>query len=404
MVTASFNRRGAEMARGLRWVGLVALAFAWSTPASAQLGRQLESRGVSWTPSVALRDFGTDSNVYLEPGQGRSDRLMTLTPSAQAKTTTRHFILQGDALADFVYYERFVNERMINRKGNGRADIELGRFAPYVSGSFDRGRERQGDVDLRIGRLGHTLGGGLSTAISANGTLELGLNDSKTTFDGGQTFRGIDVAKALNRKSRSVNLGVRYRLTALTNLGLDASVVRDKYVTDPTKNSEDRRLFGTVIFAPDAVVKGRIVFGYHRLRAQLPQGVPYKGFLADANVGYTFKESSRFNLRYYRDTNVSFDSPFNVQVQYGVDLVQDLLGPLKGTAGVSRQNTRHALNTFLNQQARLERYDSYAVGLAFYWSTSLKSTLAYDVQRRRSSIAGEDFQRKRLLASFSIVL
>lgn len=379
----------------------LSVLLTWPSAALAQLGRPLETAGVTWTPAVALRDVGTDSNVYILP-EGSPDRSATFTPSVTAKATTRLLTLQGDGILDFVYFEKYTQERMINRKANARIQLELARLSPFVTGAFEQGRERQGDIDLRIRRRTRTLGGGLALAFTAKGTIEASLSRAHQTFDAGQFFRGIEIAKSLDRRTENLNIGFRYALTSLTNLSFDISRVREHYI-DPTRDTDDRRFFGTLFFAPDAVIRGRVLLGYHRLRVQAP-GVPFKGFLADVNVGYTFKESSRFNLRYFRDTNASYDSPFNLQTQYGVDLVQDIAGPLKGTAAASRQIIRHSENLFVSQIARLERYDSYALGLAFYWSTAVRSTLAYDFQRRRSSLPQENFNRRRLMASVSLVL
>lgn len=383
-------------------LALLCVMVGWPSLAFAQLGRQLETAGVTWTPTIALRDVGTDSNVYVVPGDGEGDRTATFTPSVSAKANSRLFAVQFDGILDFVYFEKFIQERSLNRKMNGRIQAELGRISPFVTGTFDNSRERQGDIDLRLRRRGYSYSGGVAAGVTAKATLEASLTKGRATHDGGALFRGIAIASSLDRRSENLNAGFRYALTSLTNLALDFARVRDFYDDDPLRNTVDQRLFATLMFAPDAVIRGRLLVGYHRLRVK--QGVPFKGILADVNIGYTFKESSRLNLRYYRDTNVSFDSPFNLQTQYGIDLVQDIAGPLKATAGISRQNTRHSENVFINQIRRLERYDSYAVGLAFYWSTSIRSALAYDFQRRRSSLPAENFQRRRLLASVSLVL
>ncbi len=375
--------------------------LAYPGVALAQLGRPLETAGVTWTPTLALRDVGTDSNVYLLP-EGSPDRTMTFTPSVTSKATTRLLTLQLDGQVDFVYFEKYLQERMINRKVTGRVQAELGRLTPFVTGIFDQGRERQSDVDVRVGRRLRTLGGGLAVGLTAKGSLEASLTRSRFQFDGGQFFRSIEIAQSLNRRGENLNIGFRYALTALTSLSLDVSRVLETY-PDPARNTDDRRFFGTLFFAPDAVIRGRVLIGYHRMRVRAPL-IPFKGLLADANLGYTFKESSRFNVRYFRDTNASYDSPYNLQTQYGIDLVQDITGPLKGTAAVSRQFMRHSENLFVNQIARHERYDSYAVGLALYWSTAVRTTLAYDVQSRRSSLPIENFRRKRLLASLSLIL
>ncbi len=403
MVTVSSFRSRAEVRRRASWLACVAL-LGWPALAHAQLGRQLESGLLSWTPSVALRDAGTDSNVYLEPGDGRSDRMLTFTPSVTSKIATRRLLVQADGQLDFIYFEQFVQERSTNRKVNGRMQIDVGRVSPFVTGLDERVRERQGEVDLRVFRRSRGFGGGVAFAVTAKGTVELGFTQSRMRFDPGQTFRAIDIAASLNRRSEALTGGFRYALTGLTTMSVDLSRVQELYASDARRNTDDQRLSATVFFAPDAVIRGRMTFGYHRLRANAPVGIPFRGFLADANVGYTFKESSRLNLRYSRDTSASFDSPFNLQTQYGVDVVQDIVGVLKGTAAVSRQFIRHAENLFISQIARHERYDSYALGLQLLWSTSVKSTLAYEVSSRRSTIPIENFRRKRIVGSVSLVL
>lgn len=403
MATVYSFRSRAET--GIRAALLAGAALLLLPPAAhAQLGRQLETGLLSWTPSVALREAGTDSNVYLEPGAGRSDRMLTFTPSVTAKLATRRLQAQGDGLLDVVYFERFVQERSTNRKGSGRLQIDVGRVSPYVTGLYERARERQGEVDLRLFRRVRGFGGGVSFGLTSKGTLELGFNRSRTLYDAGQTFREIDLALSLNRRTQSLTGGFRYAITGLTTLAIDLSQVRESYISDANRDTDDRRVSGTLVFAPDAVIRGRVVIGYHRLRAKVPFAVPFNGLLADTNIGYTFRESSRFNLRYSRDTSASFDSPFNLNTQYGVDLVQDITGPLKATAAVSRSTIRHSENLFLNQIKRNERYDSYALGLQLLWSTSVKSTLAYEVSSRRSSIRIENYDRTRIVGSVSLVL
>ncbi|MDO8793173.1 MAG: hypothetical protein Q7J25_00970 [Vicinamibacterales bacterium] len=405
MVTVSSFRFRAEARRRATWLAATALLLVWPAAAQAQLGRQLETGLLSWTPGVALRDVGTDSNIYLEPGNGRADRTMIFTPTVNLKLNTRRLQLQGDGIVDFVYFERFAEERSVNRKVNGRLQFDVGRFSPYVTGMDERARERQPNQgDLRLLRDGRGYGAGVALGLTAKGTLELGFGRARSAYDSGQTFRDIDLARSLTRRTETLTGGFRYALTGLTTFALDAARNQDFYVFDSNRDTDDRRFSGTLFFAPDAVIRGRLLVGYHRLRTRTPLAIPFRGVMADVNVGYTLKESSRFTFRYNRDTNASFDSPYNLQTSYGVDLIQDIAGPLKATAGVSRQIIRHSENLFVSQLRRNERYDSYAVGLALNWSTSIKSTLAYDVNRRRSSVVAENYLRTRLLASVSLVL
>ncbi len=126
MVTvSSFRSSAEEVRRPATWLAAVTLLLVWSASAQAQLGRQLETGLLSWTPGVALRDAGTDSNIFLEPGNGRADRTMTFTPTVNTKLSTRRLQFQGDGIVDFVYFERFAQERSINRKVNGRLQFDV---------------------------------------------------------------------------------------------------------------------------------------------------------------------------------------------------------------------------------------------------------------------------------------
>ncbi|MEQ1731057.1 MAG: hypothetical protein ABL982_22030, partial [Vicinamibacterales bacterium] len=216
----------------MRRVSAVALfvsaTLALPDAALAQLGRPLETAGFTWTPTLALRDFGTDSNVYLLP-EGSPDRTMTFTPSVTSKATTRLLTLQVDGQVDFVYFEKYILERMVNRRVNARLQAELSRITPFVTGILEQGRERQNDIDLRVARRVTTFGGGLAAALTSKGSIEASLTRSRSRFDGGQFFRSIEIAESLNRRGENLNIGFRYALTSLTSLSLDASRVRETY-------------------------------------------------------------------------------------------------------------------------------------------------------------------------------
>ena len=75
---------------------------------------------ISLYPQVALRDTGTDSNVYLDSSSPRSDLTYALTPRLYAVVPIGNTRFVGTGTGDLVYYRTYEDQRSLTAVLEGR--------------------------------------------------------------------------------------------------------------------------------------------------------------------------------------------------------------------------------------------------------------------------------------------
>src|SRR5258706_12769330 len=95
---------------------------------------------LGWTPTLTLRDAGVDSNVFNTPSSepAKQDVTGSLSPSVESLLTLGVMQLATQGRADFVYFERYANERAINGRVAGRMQFPTTHVHPIVTGSWER--------------------------------------------------------------------------------------------------------------------------------------------------------------------------------------------------------------------------------------------------------------------------
>ena len=120
--------------------------------------------------------------------------------------------------ADFVYFERYANERAINGRVAGRMQFPTTRVHPVLSGSWERAKERNGnEIDIRAPRTEMAYSAGLGAQITPSSSLIVtgGLNTLR--YEEGANFLGVDLSTRLNRQTKTANATIRSALTPLTS-------------------------------------------------------------------------------------------------------------------------------------------------------------------------------------------
>jgi hypothetical protein len=110
---------------------------------------------LAWTPTLTLRDAGVDSNVFNSPEAEipKQDVTGTLTPAVDSVLTLGVMQLATQGRADFLYFERYTNERAINGRIAGRMQFPTTRVHPVLTGSWEHAKERNGnEIDIRAPR------------------------------------------------------------------------------------------------------------------------------------------------------------------------------------------------------------------------------------------------------------
>jgi hypothetical protein len=205
----------------------------------------------------------------------------------------------------------------------------------------------------------------------------------------------VDLASQLNRQATTISAGVRVAVSPLTTFFTEGSVGSDEFSLQSSRNTDNLR--GTVgfEFAPDAVIRGRALVGYHKMDLQRPSAVPdgavgFKGLTSNVDLSYTLLGRTQFAPRFSRDSvySISVTQPYYVSTGSGLEILQALVGPLDLVLRGSREKLAYPKTGIA--AARTDRVETYGGGLSVRLSTQGRIGFNYDDTKRRSS-AGARF-------------
>src|SRR6266850_8513498 len=291
---------------------------------------------LTWTPGLQLREAGVDSNVFNTPTDPKED--VSAGAMGQITSVLNLGILQAatNGSAEYVYFEKYAQERGVNRRVSTHLEFPVTRFSPDVTFAWGHAKERSSnEVDTRAPRTDLEYTFGIQTRLTSRIALTASGGKQKATYAPGFTFRDVEIAKQLNRETLLANITSRVTLTPFTVLAVDATVGRDEFPLRPDAATDNVRLTGGFEFAPDAVVRGRASIGYHSMQPHR-RGVPnalaadFAGMMSTIDLGYTLLDVTRFNGNFSHDStySISTTQPFYVSTLGGLQILQALFGPV----------------------------------------------------------------------------
>lgn len=373
-----------------------------ASPVQAQGTGRFLTGPIGWTPTVAVRDAGIDSNVFDDPDEPIEDRIATFASSVDAQMTLAHFKVQGTGAAEYLYYQRLVRERALTTRFTMRVEAPTRRIVPFGTGAYARAKERQTpEIDVQSRYTTSAVGAGLSVFVMARGAIQLAGRREITAYDRGQVLRGADLAQRFNRDSDSAVVGFRFNITELTSITADASVARDRFTLKPEQNTSNLNWTAAIEFAPDAVIRGRAGIGYHVMEPRGAAAIAFRGLTANVDLSYVLLGRTRFNGRYFRDTAYSLEAPYYLLTTLGADVAQLIGGPFEILLRGNRQYSDYPENPGLRIPHRIDILDTIAAGVGVRMSDTSRATVTYELARRLTPVDGLRFDRRRVLTSFS---
>src|SRR6058998_1365016 len=95
------------------------------------------------TPKLALKNAGVDTNVFNQRTGEIPDTSIILSPTLLAALPVgRRLRLTGEGHVDFNYFRRQSSERSTDFGGEGRAELDFGRFTFFGGGGGGQSRQR----------------------------------------------------------------------------------------------------------------------------------------------------------------------------------------------------------------------------------------------------------------------
>lgn len=400
-------------ARGLARAALFAGVAAWAIPAGAQTypsppdpaeGARVRMGPVSIRPSLILRDVGVDSNVFNESGNPQED--FSATAGAKVDVGMRLDRVQATYTSTFeyVYFQKFTSERGPNRGSEGRVDFLLGRLRPYVFGSIADSHERPNtEIDARAHRRQSGYGAGAGLLLFAHTSLTGSYRRSAATYDDDEFFDGVRLADALNTDTETIAGGVEFELTPLTSVSFTAERSEDRFKRSPDRDAETRRVGGTVVFQPGALISGRVQLAYRDFKPKSPAIPEMSGLAAALSLAYAFRDQTRLAVTFDHDIRYSFAdlTPYYLSTAGRVTLTQRLYGPVDVQVVGGADRLAYEPRADAGSAARGDRLRTMGGGIGYRLGDNSRLGLNIEHTERLSSVEERRYTRRRILASLT---
>jgi hypothetical protein len=357
---------------------------------------------VGLTPVLTVRDVGRDNNVFNESSNPKSDFTATISPKLDVLVHPGPVLFTLTTTSDYIYYQTYTSERSTNVGSTLRADFTFGPVRPFVSAGGSNSKDRVNrEIDARARHRDRAYGAGVRVQIYQGLFVSAGGRQTTTAFDSDATFRGENLADALNEKIDAVDGTVGVALTPLTTLSVVVTKQRDRFDHSPDRDSDTLRVMPTVTFSPLAILSGSAALGYRKFTTLDPAVPDYHGFVATLTLGTTLREKHHIDTVFARDVQYSYEEDTRFYVETGVQgtWTWEVAGPIDLRLNGSRSRLHYQSPT-LTEATDDDITFSYGAGVAWRLREHFKVGVNAD-WRQRESERGADrgFENRRIYAN-----
>jgi hypothetical protein len=361
---------------------------------------------VSLYPQIAVRDTGTDSNVYLDANNARSDMTTSLTPRLYVLIPVGNTRFIGSGTGDLVYYRTHSDQRSLTAVFEGRYELTSPGIRPFVEMGFASRGERVGfEIDTRARHTQTTAIVGVDADVTPLTALTAWVGRSLTAYDKEQEYLSFILADQLNHSRDTAAGGARFKVTPFTTVLLAAEFERDRFELAPLRNADSFRVGPSIALDTGAAVTGNMKAGFRSFTPRYPDVPSYRGFVGNARLHYAVPDVIRLDLEANRDLSYSYDAVQPYYMESGARLTasQRLFGPLEAIGIAERREIRNQrIGGTMAFDGRREVTTSLGGGFAIQVHSQMRFTFTYEhTERTSTEPVGRDYQRTRVLGSIS---
>ncbi len=361
---------------------------------------------VNFYPQFALRDLGTDSNVYLDSTNPRSDMTYAVTPRLYAVVPIANTRFIGTGTGDLVYFRTYSDQRSLTAVLEGRYELTSPGFRPFVEVGYASRGDRMGfEIDTRARHTQTTAMVGADLDVTAKTALTAWVGRSASHYDENQEYATFMLAEQLNHTRDTAAAGARFRVTPLTTVLLAADFERDRFELAPLRNADSFRVGPAIALDTGLTLTGNAKGGFRSFRPRYPNVPSYRGFVGTARLHYVLPDVVKLDLEANRDLSYSYDpvQPYYIESGARLTATQRILGPLELIGIAERRDIRNqrigAITAF---DGRREVTTSLGGGFGIQVQNQMRFSFIYErTQRTSTEPVGRDYERTRVVGSIS---
>jgi len=358
---------------------------------------------VTLYPTIALREVGSDSNVFNDTTGPKGDFTYSVTPRLFVVAPVANTRFIGRALGNFTDFQTYKDQRSLGGLFDIRYEFVSPGFRPFASLGFADRRERRGvEIDARVRQRQTFASLGLDVDLTAITALTVWANRTTTGWDRNERYLGVGLADQLDYSATTLTGGVRFRVTPLTTLLAAAEVEQNRFDRSPVRDANSVRIGPRVDFESSAAITGHAQVEYRSFAPLSPDVASFRGMTAFADLRYLFRDRVEVKIEAARDLDYSFDpvQPYFLEVGGRFTVTQRVVGPFGLVAIGERWDVHHQQIGGMSFDGRHDITRAAGAGFAIQKSKQLRFELVYEKTSRTSSEPGwRDYERQRVFAS-----
>jgi hypothetical protein len=305
---------------------------------------------------------------------------------------------------EYLHFQSAETERSSNRGIEGRGDVLLGRFKPYVAAGISNSHDRPtSEIDARAERRQSHAEIGLRAAVFSRTFLNLAYRRTSVEYAEDEIFRGVSLAESLNGAGGTLRAGADMELTPLTTVSLNGERAQDRFDLSPERDANSYRLGVTASLHPLALISGRATVGlraFRPLNAQIPD---YTGLTAAIAVGYSLTDDTRLNLSVDRDLRYSFEqvTPYYVSTGARATLTKQLIGNFDAQLFGGAERIAYEARLDAAAAADTDTVRGFGAGIGYGLGDGSRFAVNFEHTTRSSPAADREYARGRIYTTLT---
>src|SRR5688500_16316616 len=139
---------------------------------------------VRFTPGIRITSVGTDSNVFNEAEDPKSDTTAAFGPGVELWMRPLGTRFTGKFGGQYLYFKEWDSQRSWNTANEARWEVPLSRLTPFIAGTLTHSSDRQGDeIDSRARRRDDSYTVGSSLELSGKTSIVASFRRANAKYD-----------------------------------------------------------------------------------------------------------------------------------------------------------------------------------------------------------------------------
>lgn len=358
---------------------------------------------VSLYPTIAVRDAGSDSNVYNDQNGQKGDFTYSVVPRLFVVIPVANTRFIGTGFGNLVYFQTYKDQQSISGVFEGRYEVVSPGFRPFATAGFADRRERRGhEIDARVRQRQTFMSVGSDMDVTANTYLVGWVRREITTWERDATYEGAFLSEQLDYTSDTFAGGMRIRVTPFTTAGVTVEVERDRFDRALVRDADKVLIGPSLDFHEGGAIIGHLNAGYQRFTPLSPLVAEYSGLAATSRLRFVFRDLLEVKFDADRDVDYSYDplQPYYLESGGVVTVTQRVFGPVEVIAIGERRHLRHQQLGESSFDGRVETTRTMGGGFALQIRRQMRFELVFQRTTRTSSDPiGRDYERQRVFGS-----